>query len=64
MLEEEKLIPKSRIAPAAGTSREFTEKVIRQLEDEGQIETKRTPGGRGLLSFAEVRVVWERMGLS
>ena len=62
MLVDEKLIPKSRIAPVARTSREFMDRVIRELREEGLINPLRTATGRDLLSFSECQVIWGRLG--
>ena len=62
MLADEKLIPKSRIAPAARTSREYVNQVIKDLRDEGLINPLRTATGRDLLSFHECEIVWGRLG--
>ena len=62
MLADEKLIPKSRIAPVTRTSREYVDRVIRDLREEGLINPQRTPTGRDLLSFTECQIVWGRLG--
>ena len=62
MLADMKMIPTSRIPPASNTSREFTDKILRELQTEGLINPLRTATGRGLLSFRELEIVWERLG--
>ncbi len=62
MLADEKLIPKSRLAPVAKTSKEFLNRVVDDLKNEGLINPERTATGRDLLSFSECQIVWGRLG--
>ena len=63
MLSDEKIIPKSRLAPAAKTSREFIDHVVTELTFEGKIDPAVSATGRSFLSFNDVRAIWDRLGL-
>ncbi len=56
-MDSSKVIPISRIAPAKKTSPQYAKRVIKRLEDAGEIHPEWTPTGRGYLSVSE----WEKV---
>ncbi|MEX0708058.1 MAG: hypothetical protein WD078_08820 [Woeseia sp.] len=56
-MNEPKVVPISRIAPATSTSREVAQRVIRELEKRGLIVPEWTATGRGYLSVQD----WEQV---
>ena len=62
MLDEPKIISSSRIPQVTNTSREFIDRLLQHLEEQGLIEPERTPTGRRFLSVSEWATIKERLG--
>lgn len=60
-MDEDFVIPISMIGPAAGISNETVRRLVRTLEDAGEIDVLRTPTGRGRVNIAGYRRVRERI---
>ena len=60
-MDDIKVVPISRVAPAKKTSPQYARRVIRELEDAGEIEPEWTPTGRGYLSVSEWQKVAEAL---
>lgn len=60
-LQDEKLIPRSRLLLLTKTSRPYLERTIKGLTDRGLINPESTRTGREYLSFREAMIVWERL---
>jgi hypothetical protein len=56
-MQQPKVVPISRVAPATNTSREVVQRVVRQLEKDGSISPEWTATGRGYLSVPEWHAV-------
>ncbi len=56
-MDDSKIIPIARVAPARKVSPQYAKRVIRQLEADGEICPEWSPSGRGYLSVNEWKKV-------
>lgn len=63
MLNDYKLVPRSRLASVAGTSMSPVNRVIRELKERGLIEPDESPTGREHLTPKEAELVLAELGV-